>query len=168
MTEQHEAVGSKQMGYGSLDEAFVHRRVPVENRAFIRSLLNRTPVAGLARGEDCMIVLRSDGGPSIHVYRGYSSGFRSAEEIISVVGDAPRWPSARFPGTWAVDHPAHGAGSAAETLPVAPPAARPARRAAAPKAAPKPKADVKTERVQPVCHTCFMLMAMSGVCGNCE
>lgn len=159
--------------YGSLDEALVHRRAPVENRVFVKRLLNRVPVERLLRSEDGITVVRSDDAPDIHVHRGYTVGFLTEEEIAAVVGDAPRWQSVRYPGTWAVDHAKHGRGPAAEMdeLAAERAAASPTKakrsRVAKPKAEPKAKPTAAPERVQPVCPNCFMLMALSGVCGNC-
>ncbi|MFD1202231.1 hypothetical protein ACFSWE_03255 [Leucobacter albus] len=164
--------------YGSLDEALVHRRAPVENRVFLKTLLNRMPIDRLLRTDGGITVVRSDGAPDIQVRKGYSVGFQTEEEIVAVVGsEAPRWESRRRPGTWAVDHPLHGRGAiieaeelAAERGPVKPArgAKRGTARVAKPKAEPKVKPAAQQERVQPVCPNCFMLMALSGVCGNCS
>lgn len=161
--------------YGSLEEALVHRRAPVENRVFVRTLLNRMPIERLVRADGGITVVRSDDAPEIFVRQGYSVGFQTEEEIVAVVGsEAPRWRSTRRPGTWAVDHPVGGRGAiieaeelAAERGPVKP-ARRGAKRVAKPKAEPKPKTPAQQERVQPVCPNCFMMMALSGVCGNCS
>lgn len=159
--------------YGSLDEALVHRRAPVENRVFLRTLLNRMPIERLLRADGGITVVRSDEAPDICVRKGYTVGFQTEEEIIAVVGtEAERWESKRKPGTWAVDHPVGGRGPiieaeelAAERGPVKPVRGK---RVAKPKAEPKVKKPVVQERVQPVCPNCFMLMALSGVCGNCS
>ena len=161
--------------YGSLDEALVHRKASIANRVFLRRLLSRMPVERFMRAADGITVERSDGAPAVHVHRGYTVGFQTEEEIIAVVGEsAPRWRSVRRPGMWAVDHPDHGRGPAAETEDlVAPEPARKSARSGTRRAAAKPKAEAKAkpaaapERVQPVCPNCFMLMALSGVCGNC-
>ena len=167
----HESILNR---YGSLDEALVHRRASVANRVFLRSLLNRMPIERLVRSGDGITVVRSDDAPDIHVHRGYTVGFQSEEEIIAVVGAAaPRWQSVRHPGAWAVDHPDHGRGAVAEAEELAAerasvkPARSGAKRVAKPKAEPKVKPAAAPERVQPVCPNCFMLMALSGVCGNC-
>lgn len=168
--EQSASQGSRLARYGSLDEALVSRRAPVENRVFLRSLLNRMPIERLMRADGGFTVVRTDDAPDIHVRKGYTVGFQTEEEIIAVVGtEAPRWRSVRHPGAWAVDHPAHGRGAiieaeelAAERGPV-----KSAKRVAKPKAEPKVKPPVAQERVQPVCPNCFMMMALSGVCGNC-
>lgn len=160
--------------YGSLEEALVHRRAPVENRVFARTLLNRIPVARLTRSGGCITVVRSDDAPDLQVKKGYTVGFASEEEIIAAVGtEQERWVSARRPGLWAVDHPMHGRGSrieteelAAERGPVKPARGKGSRAAAKPKAEPK-VSNKQPERVQPVCPNCFMFMALSGVCGNC-
>lgn len=159
--------------YGSLDEALVHRRAPVENRVFLKTLLNRMPIDKLVRADGGITVVRTDGAPDIYVRKGYTVGFQTEDEIIAVVGsEAERWESRRRPGTWAVDHPMYGKGPiieaeelAAERGPVKPSRAK---RTAKPKAEPKAKKPVVQERVQPVCPNCFMMMALSGVCGNCS
>ena len=161
--------------YGSLEEALVHRRAPVENRVFVRTLLNRMPIDRLLRADGGITAVRSDGAPDIQVRQGYSVGFLTEEEIIAVVGsEAPRWRSSRRPGMWAVDHPVHGRGAiieaeelAAERGPVKASRAK-SKRVAKPKPEPKAKPAAQPERVQPVCPNCFMLMALSGVCGNCS
>ncbi|MBL3699566.1 hypothetical protein [Leucobacter luti] len=171
--EQSASQGSILNRYGSLEEALVHRRAPVANRVFLRSLLNRVPVERLVRSDDGITVVRSDEAPDLHVHKGYTVGFLTEEEITAVVGNAPRWQSVRHPGAWAVDHPVHGKGAAIEAEELA--AERGpvkatrggARRVAKPKAEPKVKPNAQPERVQPVCPNCFMLMALSGVCGNC-
>ncbi|GAA1618337.1 hypothetical protein [Leucobacter chromiireducens] len=172
--EQHAASESILNRYGSLDEALVHRRASVANRVFLKRLLNRMPIDRLVRSADGITVVRSDDAPNIYVHRGYSVGFQSEDEIIAVVGAAaPRWESLRYPGTWAVDHPDHGRGKAAEIdlvteeLGGSKPKRAGTRRVAKPKAEPKAKPAAAPERVQPVCPNCFMLMALSGVCGNC-
>ena len=161
--------------YGSLDEALVHRRAPVENRVFLKSLLNRMPIDRLLRTGGGITAVRSDGAPDIQVRQGYTVGFMTEDEIIAVVGaEAPRWQSRRRPGMWAVDHPVHGRGPiieaeelAAERGPVKA-SRRGSTRVAKPKAEPKAKPAAQQERVQPVCPNCFMMMALSGVCGNCS
>ena len=161
--------------YGSLEEALVHRRAPVPNRVFLRTMMSRIPVERLLRADGGITVVRSDGGPDIQVRQGYSVGFMSEEDAIAAAGsEAPRWRSNRRPGMWAVDHPLHGRGSiieaeelAAERGPVKASRAK-GTRAAKPKAEPKAKPAAQQERVQPVCPNCFMMMALSGVCGNCS
>ncbi|GAA1593962.1 hypothetical protein [Leucobacter chromiireducens] len=173
--EQPAARDSIMNRYGSLDEALVHRKASVPNRVFLRRLLSRMPIDRLMRTEGGILVERSDGAPAVQIFRGYTVGFQSEEEIIAVVGEAaPRWRSVRTPGAWAVDHPDHGRGVAAETESMEPlggakKARSGSRRTAAakPKAEPKAKPAAAPERVQPVCPNCFMLMALSGVCGNC-
>ncbi len=171
--EQPESHGSILNRYGSLDEALVHRRAPIENRVFLRRLLSRIPVARLVKSEDGITVIRADEHPDLHVHKGYTVGFATEEEIAAVAGDAPRWLSRRRPGTWAVDHPLHGTGAKAETEEIvaeraAAGTSRPRKRGPAkPKPEPKVKLNAQPERVQAVCPNCFMLMALSGVCGNC-
>lgn len=165
MAEQTAATGAGMRRYGSLEETFTERRVPIENRAFLKSLMFRVKIAGLFRGDDWVLVVRADGGPNIQIHPGYTDGFATEQEIIDSVGEAIRRPSVRPGGGWAVDHPVRVASK--EPAPGRPAAKK---RASAPRKAATPatpRTPPQPERQHEVCPNCFILMSLAGICGSC-
>lgn len=99
------AAGQDLRAYNSLEDALRDRHLPVENQAFVRTLLSALDVEGYFERSGYIKVTRAGGGPAIAIHYGYSNGFRSEDEIVRAVGDVERWPSARGKGLWGVAHP---------------------------------------------------------------
>lgn len=128
--------------YRSVEAALRAHRVPLENHRFIADLMAGIDVEGYSATSSYIKAVRADGGPALHIASGYTSGFRSEDEIVSRVGDVDRWPSGRGPDLWGVAHPVHSLRSTGD-------AAGGRHREAA------------------LCQTCGSVMPLSGICDMC-
>ncbi|WP_157486979.1 hypothetical protein [Leucobacter salsicius] len=115
----------------------------LRNQVFLGELDENIDVSECLLRGTYIKVTRHSGGGALQIHSGYTNGFRSEEEIIRTFGDVERWPSQRFEGAWGVTHPDHGAYRSEN-------------------------ARTHQSRQQDPCPLCFTLMALSGVCGNCD
>lgn len=93
----------------SLLAALAKTRIPAANHEFIRQFTSAIGVAGYRvmdrSDKPHVIAMRRDGVPDLHIYYGYTTGFRSEHEIAQTAGPgAVGRPSSRK-GTWYVEHP---------------------------------------------------------------
>lgn len=93
----------------SLLAALAKARIPAENHEFIRLFTNAIGIeqirADVSSDKPRVVAQRRDGQPELHIYYGYTTGFRSAEEVTRTAGEgAVCRPSSRK-GTWYVEHP---------------------------------------------------------------
>jgi hypothetical protein len=91
--------------YASLDAAFEDKKIPMENRGFIRSFLDALPIAAYHEASSHIAATRTDSPHPMHVSYGYTTGFRSEQEVLDVVGDVERWRSGSRKKVWGVAHP---------------------------------------------------------------
>lgn len=93
----------------SLLAALAKAKIPTDNHDFIRRF---TATMGIAEyramplaAKPYVIAKRLDGGPDLHIYWGYTTGFTSDDEVVWAAGSGVgRGPSSRK-GTWYVEHP---------------------------------------------------------------
>lgn len=99
---EDDSAGAEQE-YVSLDQALADRRIPLSNHDIIRRAV---VVAGIERytGRSGYIKAhRAAGGPMLRIAYGFTNGFVSREEALSV-GNVTPWCSGRK-GLWGIEHP---------------------------------------------------------------
>jgi hypothetical protein len=89
-----------------------------------------------------VIAVRRDGLPDLQIFYGYTTGFRSQEEIFAVAGRGVGYAPSSRKGTWYVEHPINQ---------VRPSGRRPGSIRRAPK----------------LCD-CGMELSVTGVCSSCD
>lgn len=95
----------------SLIAAMAKVGIPAENHEFIQRFTTAIGIAehrAVARStKSYVLARRRDGGlPDLHIYWGYTTGFRNEDEIVQVVGTGcGRGSSTSRKGTWYVAHP---------------------------------------------------------------
>lgn len=133
--------------YGSLEEAFQHRSIPLENREFVRKLLASLDITGFEAASSYIKATRGDSNIAIQISSGFSTGFLTESEITNSVGNVQRWPSSRGQGggvpTWGVSHPTNALREGGEAH------------------------SASTERDYGFCETCFQQLPATKVCSNC-
>ena len=91
----------------SLINALKEARIPGENHAFIRSIINAVGVSELtfdgSTDKPYVLATRRDGGRPLRIYYGYTTGFDSKEEVVALLGDTAS-PTHSKAGWW-VPHP---------------------------------------------------------------
>ncbi len=95
----------EQTDFDSLDDALERFGIPLENRAFVRRIPAQIPLSGFRRTTGYIRADRVDGGPRLSIAHGYTNGFVSKEEVISVFGDVDCWESSTRAPLWGVSHP---------------------------------------------------------------
>lgn len=91
--------------FESIDEALEVRRIPLANRPMIRAFVAAIGCSRFEETTSYIKVTRRDGGPTLQVAYGWSSGFASREEA-EMTGAADVWESKRQ-GLFGVTHPVH-------------------------------------------------------------
>lgn len=130
----------------SLIAAMAKARIPTENHQFIRRMtaaIGITEFEAVVRAsKPYVIARRRDGGPDLHIYHGYTTGFRTEQEIVGIAdGGAEYGPSSRK-GTWYVEHPEN-------------------------RVRPGGKRSGDVRREGKFC-SCGMQLSLTGVCVNCD
>lgn len=93
------------MQYDSLDLALTGKRIPRENWPLIRRITEYIGVRGYQLASNYVKAGRSNGGPDLHIYYGYTGGFMSEQEAINAAGDVERWQFDGRGGLWSILHP---------------------------------------------------------------
>lgn len=88
-----------------LNEALREKNFPLENLTFLKNLQYSVDSLGCEILDTYIKVLRPDGLPTLDIHYGFTTGFQSPEEIVSIFGDVDYWESKRLAGTWGVSHP---------------------------------------------------------------
>ncbi len=100
------------MGADSLVSALNAARIPLDNHAFIRRMLDGIGITGVKAVEAStpyVVATRRDGGRDLHIFYGYTTRFASEEEIVQACGLGVTRKAAKSPkGTWWVTHPTTG------------------------------------------------------------
>ncbi len=110
--EEEEPGGSERV-YPSLDAMLQQRRIPMENHATIRQVMQHLGITRFTERASYAKAHRPDGGPVIRVASGWVGGFTSREEAEAAAGDRPYrdvWPSGRK-NLWGMTLPASGGSS---------------------------------------------------------
>lgn len=133
-------------GPTSLLAAMTAVRIPAGNHSFIRSYTHALGISeyhAVSQPDNPYVrAVRRSGEPDLHIHYGYTSGFRSENEIDRVVGHGPpRGQSSRH-GTWYVEHPINKAHSRT-----------------------KKSRDVR--RTGTFC-SCGLQLSLTGVCASCD
>ncbi|MDT5322788.1 MAG: hypothetical protein QOD88_5310 [Mycobacterium sp.] len=94
----------------SLTGALAKVRIPLENHEFIKRFTAAVGVADcravVGSDKSRVIATRSHGGPDLHIYYGYTTGFTSEDEVVRCAGsNVERGLSTSRKGTWYVKHP---------------------------------------------------------------
>lgn len=90
--------------FDSLDEALRIKRIPYDNHAMIRRIVD---YIGIARSEESgahIRAIRRDGGHDLLIKSGYTTGFSSYAEGVEASGGAC-FPNSRTGCNWLVAHP---------------------------------------------------------------
>jgi hypothetical protein len=130
--------------FSSLPGALSKAQIPAANHEFIRrftSAVGITDYRVVEAGKTYIRATRREGGPDLHIYWGYTTGFTSEEEAIGVAGTAVRGASSRK-GTWYVEHPVT-------------------------KVRPGSTRSASVRREGRFCG-CGMQLSLTGVCSNCD
>lgn len=129
----------------SLLAALSKAKIPAENHQFIRELTAAVGIAEympVSQAQSYVIARRRDGGPDLHIYYGYTTGFTSEDEVIQLAGPGHGRGASSRKGTWFVEHPISK---------VQPRAAR--------------STDVRRE--SGFC-ACGMQLSLTGICSSCD
>ena len=128
----------------SLINALTEARIPGENHAFIRSIINAVDVSELtvngSTDKPYVLVTRRNGGRPLRIYYGYTTGFNSKEEIIAIFGDTAS-PTDSKNGWW-VPHPENRIYDGSERA--------------------------KNQRREAGFCDCGMQLSLTGACSSCE
>lgn len=90
--------------------ALTKARIPLKNHEFIAQFTAAVGIGGccvVAGPDKCRVVAtRLRGGPDLHIYYGYTTGFTSEEEVLRCAGGGvERGLSTSRKQTWFVKHP---------------------------------------------------------------
>lgn len=98
--------------YASLERALQLRRIPLENHALIRRFVAALEITEFYGTSSYIRAVRASGGPDVRIASGWSNGFLSEQEVLSVAGDVGRWLSnaRKSDNLWGLDHPKNGGG----------------------------------------------------------
>jgi hypothetical protein len=130
--------------FSSLRGALSKAQIPAANHEFIRrftSAVGITDYSVVEAGKTYIRATRREGGPDLHIHRGYTTGFTSEEEAVGVAGGAVRGASSRK-GTWYVEHPVT-------------------------KVRPGSTRSASVRREGAFCD-CGMQLSLTGICSNCD
>lgn len=94
--------------FASFGDVLNNIPLPPENQKFLQRLLGPIEITGYYATSSYIKAIRADGGRSLQIHYGWTSGFADRDEILSVVPDAEPWGSGRGTGLWGVTHPIHG------------------------------------------------------------
>ena len=111
--ESTDAIDDARLGqrrYPTLTAALTERMIPLENHALITRAADGIGIALYLETSTYIRAVRREGGPDIRIAWGWTNGFRSEDEILTLVGDVQRWRSGRK-GLWGVTHPVNRAWS---------------------------------------------------------
>lgn len=133
--------------HDSLVAALRKARIPAANHDFIRRLTSAVGVIefraqAVESNKPYVLAARRDGLPALCIYSGYTTGFTSKKEIVSIGGIAGV-PEPRREGRWYVEHPENRIRTEGER-----------------------SRDVRREGG--ICSSCRTQLPMTGVCGNCD
>lgn len=130
----------------SLLAALTKVRIPVENHGFIRQFTSAIGIddyiAVTAPEKPYVRAVRRDGLADLHIFYGYTTGFKSEDEIVRVAGPGAVRALSSRKGTWYVTHPTNQVRPSGER-------SRDVRREAG------------------YC-ACGMQLSLTGVCGSCD
>ncbi|MGP9538398.1 hypothetical protein ACT3SP_10310 [Brachybacterium sp. AOP43-C2-M15] len=96
--------------YDTLDQALAENQIPSENHALLRAITEHLPIARYSRRSDGIRAERTDQGPPLTIYYGYTYGFASEEEAAAAAPGATRWPSSDS-RRWGITHPVNHGGT---------------------------------------------------------
>lgn len=122
--------------FTTLDRAMEAYRLDLDNRPFVRELLANIPIREVVQTTSYLKVVRADGAPALWIFKGYTLGFESQEEVAHMADHADVWSCRRGFG---IDHPVHGHASVGH---------------------PRHKVVEPTE----VCPRCFTTKSLTGAC----
>lgn len=133
--------------HDSLVAALRKARIPAANYDFIRQLTSAVGIVeyraqAVESNKSYVLATRRDGLPSLCIYSGYTTGFTSEKEIVSIVG-VPGVPEPRRKGRWYVEHPENRIRTGGER-----------------------SRDVRRE--VGICSSCLTQLPTTGVCGYCD
>jgi hypothetical protein len=130
----------------TLLSALAKARIPAENHAFIQKFTDATAIVSyraVVKPDKSHVIAKRAGLPDLHIYYGYTNGFKSKDEIVSTTGiGTGTGPSTRKP-TWYVEHPLT-------------------------KVHPGAKGVSSIAREGDQCPNCFQQMPLTGICDNCD
>lgn len=103
--------GDEGRRYASLEEAFRERWTPSVNRQLVRRIVERIPIRAYFERGSYIKAVRSDGGPDLRFWYGFTNGFTSEAEAIDASGGQEPWASPGRRGLYGINHPVRGSGS---------------------------------------------------------
>jgi hypothetical protein len=99
--------------YSSLEDALDSYGIPLENRDFVREFVGKIGISDFFETTNYIKAVRKDGGPDMHISSGWSNGFRSEAEILSIFpNQKERWGDDERARVWGVWHPLNWSGRA--------------------------------------------------------
>jgi hypothetical protein len=92
--------------YSSLEDALDSYGIPLETRDFVREIVGKIGISDFFETTKCIKAIRKDGGPDMHIASGWSNGFISEAEILSIFPNhQDRWADDERARVWGVGHP---------------------------------------------------------------
>jgi len=132
--------------WDALSHAFRAYGYPTENLALVQRIMDNVGIHHYEEisSHSYIKAIRKDGGRTLTIYFGYTSGFDSEEAVVDVAGDVWRERSDKG-GGWYVVHPLNDIGDH--------------HRGG--------QGPLGTRSTLKLCETCRMELPMSGICDSC-